>query len=99
MSEKRYVLKCEECGKKYVAKSKKSRFDTVSCRSRYHRKKQDSLISNQAKVIQRQSSIIKEIIPVHDSKRPYIKAEVIVDWDKINKELAEWERLSKLRKK
>jgi len=58
MSEKRYVRICEECSKEYVAKSSKSRFDTVACRSRYHRNKQNSLILNQAKVIKAQDQII-----------------------------------------
>jgi hypothetical protein len=58
MSEKRYVRICEECSKEYVAKSSKSRFDTVACRSRYHRKKQDSLISTQHKVIKTQADML-----------------------------------------
>lgn len=79
MSEKRYVRICEECSKEYVAKSSKSRFDTVACRSRYHRNKQNSLISNQAKVIKAQDQIINRysLTDPHEKIIKYTEAEML----------------------
>lgn len=62
MSEKRYIKNCKQCGKEYVASSSKSVFDTVACRSRWHREKQGSLLKAQAKTIRTQTKIIKTVL-------------------------------------
>lgn len=64
MSEKRYVQNCKQCGKEYVAKSKKSEFDTVACRSKYYREKQNLLLSSQTMVIKTQAKIIDAHLPI-----------------------------------
>ncbi len=58
MSEKRYIRKCDQCGKDYVAKSLKSRFDTPSCKSAYNRQKRNSLLLFQTNVVKTASKIL-----------------------------------------
>jgi hypothetical protein len=76
MSEKRYIKNCKQCGKEYVASSSKSVFDTVACRSRYHREKQDSQLKSQAKIIRTQTKIIKTVLSKKEGVNAQINKEI-----------------------
>jgi len=95
MSEKRYIRNCKQCGKEYVAKSTKSEFDTVACRSRYYREQQNVLLSTQTRVVKTQAKIINAILPKPEIELPAYHLSYSRNYDQVQKILHELNTMRK----